>query len=37
MIDRILAVFKKRVKDHKWIDNQTTEGILDKVTFLRQF
>lgn len=34
MIDRILDVFKGRVKYHKWIDNQTTEGILDKVNVL---
>ena len=34
MIDRILTAFKTRVKDHNWIDNKTTEGILDKVNML---
>ncbi|XP_028397570.1 endothelin-converting enzyme 2-like isoform X2 [Dendronephthya gigantea] len=31
MIGKILDVFKRRVTNHDWIDNKTTEGILDKA------
>lgn len=31
MISKILDVFKERVTYHDWIDNKTTEEILDKV------
>ena len=31
MISKILDVFKDRVTYHDWIDDKTTEGIIDKV------
>lgn len=31
MIDEIKKTFKKRVKEHDWIDDQTTKYVFEKV------
>ena len=31
MIDEIKKTFKRRVKDHEWIDDATTKHVFDKV------
>ena len=31
MIDEIKKTFKKRVKEHEWIDEKTTKYVFEKV------
>ena len=33
MIDEIMKTFKKRVKEHKWIDDKTTKSVFEKVSY----
>jgi len=33
MIDEIKKTFKKRVKEHEWIDDKTTKYVFEKVSF----
>ena len=33
MIDEIKKTFKKRVKEHEWIDDKTTKYVFDKVSY----
>ena len=34
MIDEIMTTFKKRVKEHKWIDEKTTKSVVEKANML---
>ena len=33
MIDEIKKTFKKRVKEHEWIDDKTTKHVFEKVSY----
>ena len=33
MIDEIKETFKKRVKEHEWIDDKTTKYVFEKVSY----
>lgn len=33
MIDEIKKTFKKRVKEHEWIDDKTTKYVFEKVSY----
>jgi len=33
MIDEIKKIFKKRVKEHEWIDDKTTKYVFEKVSY----
>ena len=34
MIDEIMMTFKKRVKEHEWIDEKTTKSVVEKANML---
>ena len=34
MIDEIKKTFKKRVKEHEWIDEKTTKSVFQKANML---
>lgn len=34
MIDEIKKTFKKRVKEHEWIDEKTTKSVFEKANML---
>ena len=34
MIDEIKKTFKKRVKEHEWIDEKTTKSVVEKANML---